>query len=70
MELDIHEINTIRRHLSQLKGGRLVEMCRAREIVSMIISDVPGNYLPDIGSGLTVEDPTSYQDAVEYLEAP
>ena len=65
---NIHEINTIRRHLSQLKGGRLVEMCRAREIVSMIISDVPGNHLPDIGSGLTVEDPTWYQDAVNILK--
>jgi glycerate-2-kinase len=43
-------------------------MCRAREIVSMIISDVPGNHLPDIGSGLTAEDPTSYQDAVDILK--
>ena len=34
----------------------------------MIISDVPGNHLPDIGSGLTVEDPTSYQEAVEIMK--
>ncbi len=65
---NIHEINSVRRHLSQLKGGRLVEMCRAREIVSMIISDVPGNHLPDIGSGLTVEDPTSYAGAAEIMK--
>jgi glycerate 2-kinase len=64
----IHEINTIRRHLSKLKGGRLVELCRASNILSLVVSDVPGNHLPDIGSGLTVEDPTSYQDAVQVLE--
>jgi hydroxypyruvate reductase len=64
----IHEINTVRRHLSRLKGGRLVELCAASTILSLIISDVPGNHLPDIGSGLTVEDPTSYYDAVEILK--
>jgi glycerate 2-kinase len=64
----IHEINTVRRHLSKLKGGRLVELCRASNILSVVISDVPGNPLPDIGSGLTVEDPTSYRDAVQVLK--
>jgi len=64
----IHEINTVRRHLSRLKGGRLVELCRASAILSLIISDVPGDHLPDIGSGLTVEDPTSYHEAVEVLK--
>jgi glycerate 2-kinase len=64
----IHEINTIRRHLSQLKGGRLVELCRASNILSLVLSDVPGNHLQDIGSGLTVEDPTSYGDAVQVLK--
>lgn len=64
----IHEVNTVRRHLSTLKGGRLVEQCPASTIVSLILSDVPGNYLPDIASGLTVEDPTTYQDAVDVLK--
>jgi glycerate 2-kinase len=64
----IHEINTVRRHLSELKGGRLVELCPASEILSFIISDVPGDCLPDIASGLTVEDPTSYRDAIEVLK--
>jgi glycerate 2-kinase len=64
----IHEMNTVRRHLSRLKGGRLVELCRASNILSLVISDVPGNHLPDIGSGLTVEDPTSYRDAVRVLK--
>jgi glycerate 2-kinase len=64
----IHEINTVRRHLSKLKGGRLVELCPAREMLSFIISDVPGDCLPDIASGLTAEDPTSYRDAMEVLK--
>lgn len=64
----IHEINTVRRHLSSLKGGRMVEKCRASTILSLIVSDVPGNNLPDIGSGLTVEDPTTYEDSVEVLK--
>jgi glycerate-2-kinase len=63
----IHEINAVRRHLSTLKGGRLVELCDASTILSLIISDVPGNPLADIASGLTVEDPTTYQDAIQIL---
>jgi len=66
-EANIHEINAVRRHISQLKGGRLVELCPCSKIISLMISDVPGNYLPDIGSGLTVEDPSSYHDAIEAL---
>lgn len=63
----IHELNTVRRHLSNLKGGRLVELCPASSILSLIISDVPGNQLHDIGSGLTAEDPTTFSDAVVVL---
>jgi glycerate-2-kinase len=63
----IHDINTVRRHISTLKGGRLVQSCQAGSILSLIISDVPGNFLPDIGSGLTVEDPTTFQQAIEAL---
>jgi glycerate 2-kinase len=65
----IHEINTVRRHVSKLNGGRLVKLCRASKILSLIISDVPGDPLPDIASGLTVEDPSSYEDAVEVLKS-
>lgn len=64
----IHEINTVRRHISNLKGGKLVELCPASRIVSLLISDVPGNRLHDIGSGLTVEDPTTFRDAVAVLK--
>jgi len=63
----IHEVNTVRRHLSELKGGRLVGKCRAGRIISLIISDVPGNSLSDIGSGLTAPDPTTFQDAIDVL---
>ena len=63
----IHDINIVRRHISTLKGGHLVQICRARSILSLIISDVPGNFLPDIGSGLTIEDPTTFQQAIQAL---
>lgn len=64
----IHQINTVRRHLSELKGGKLAERCRAGMIVSLIISDVSGNVLSDIASGMTAADPTTYGDAVTVLE--
>jgi glycerate-2-kinase len=64
----IHEINTVRRHLSQLKGGRLVEICPASKILSFIMSDVVGNSLSDIGSGLTAPDSTTYEDAIDVLK--
>lgn len=64
----IHQINTVRRHLSELKGGRLAEHCKAGTIISLIISDVSGNVLSDIASGMTATDPTTFQDAVHVLE--
>ena len=64
----IHQINTVRRHLSELKGGRLVERCNAGTIISLIISDVPGNVLSDIASGLTAPDPTTFRDAIIVLK--
>jgi glycerate-2-kinase len=63
----IHEINTVRRHLSKLKGGMLVERCWASMILSFIISDVPDNTLQDIASGPTAPDPTTFRDAVGVL---
>jgi len=64
----IHQLNTVRKHLSDLKGGRLVEHCTAGRIISLIVSDVPGNNLTDIGSGLTAPDPTTFQDAINVLK--
>jgi hydroxypyruvate reductase len=63
----IHQLNTVRKHLSDLKGGRLVEHCTAGQIISLIVSDVPGNTLSDIGSGLTAPDPTTFLDAINVL---
>lgn len=64
----IHEINTVRRHLSRLKGGRLVELCGNSTVLSLIISDVSGNILSDIASGPTAPDPTTFRDAVNVLQ--
>jgi glycerate-2-kinase len=64
----IHKINTVRRHLSELKGGRLVERSKAGTIISLIISDVSGNVPSDIASGMTAADPTTYRDAIGVLE--
>lgn len=64
----ISEINTVRRHLCQLKGGRLARKLRADHLLTLVYSDVPGDRLHDIGSGLTVPDPTSFADALEVLD--
>lgn len=49
---NIHQLNTIRRYLSEIKGGKILRYSRAK-ILSLILSDVPGNALEDISSGLT-----------------
>lgn len=64
----ISDINTVRRHLCQLKGGQLARMLKAQHLVSLIYSDVPGDRLHDIGSGMTVPDPTSFEDAIRVLD--
>ena len=64
----IHQINTVRRHLSELKGGRLVEHCKAGTMISLIISDVSDNVLSDIASGLTTADPTTFRNAIDVLK--
>jgi len=65
---NIHELNTIRKHLSELKGGQLVKKCSGATIISLIISDVPGNDLQAIGSGPTFGDKSTYADAMHVLE--
>lgn len=64
----INEMNTVRKHLSELKGGQLVKKCSRATIVSLIISDVPGNDMSVIGSGPTVGDESTYEDAMQVLE--
>ncbi len=64
--LSINEINTVRKHLSSVKGGNLALYSKA-PIVSFIVSDVPGNDLSSIGSGPTAPDLTTIEDAKESL---
>jgi hydroxypyruvate reductase len=63
----INQINTIRKHLSQLKGGRLAQLAAPAAVVSLILSDVVGDPLEVIASGPTVPDPTTFQDAWSIL---
>jgi glycerate 2-kinase len=64
----ISEMNCVRRHLSAIKGGRLAAACYPAKVLTLLISDVPGDDPTDIGSGPTVGDPTSCADALSILE--
>ena len=63
----IQEINTVRKHLSAVQGGRLAASCRD-PILSLIISDVTGDDLTHIASGPCAPDPTTYLDALAIIE--
>jgi glycerate 2-kinase len=65
---DIREMNTVRKHLSRVKGGRLAEIAYPGTTVTLILSDVIGDQLDVIASGPTVPDPTTYGDALDVLE--
>ena len=60
---DIHEINTVRKHLSRVKGGELARFAHPATVVTLILSDVIGDDLNVIGSGPTVPDPSTFADA-------
>lgn len=60
-------INTVRRHLSLIKGGRLAACMAPATVVTFALSDVPGNLPHDVGSGPTVPDPTTVKDAEDIL---
>jgi glycerate 2-kinase len=65
----IRELNIVRKHLSAIKGGRLLAATGdGVEVLTLILSDVPGNDLATIGSGPSVADPTTYTDAVSVLK--
>ena len=64
---DIHEMNTVRRHVSRIKGGRLSK-ATAAPTLTLAISDVPGDDPATIGSGPTVADPTTLADARAVLD--
>jgi len=64
----IQELNTVRKHLSRLKGGQLARAASPAQVVSLILSDVIGSPLDVIASGPTVPDPTTYADALRIVE--
>ena len=64
---NIGEINCVRKHLSAVKGGRLAAACSPARIVTLAISDVPGNDASSIASGPTVADATSSEMALDIL---
>jgi glycerate 2-kinase len=64
---DIYEINTLRKHLDQVKGGRLAQRLQPAAVNSLILSDVIGDSLEMIASGPTVPDSTTYHDALDVI---
>jgi hydroxypyruvate reductase len=64
----IDEMNCVRKHLSAIKGGRLAVMCAPARVVTLLISDVPGDEPAVIASGPTVPDPTTCADALAILK--
>ncbi|WP_240965012.1 glycerate kinase [Acidovorax sp. SRB_24] len=63
----ISEMNCVRRHLSAIKGGRLAAACHPARVLTLLISDVPGDNPMDIASGPTVPDPTTCADALAIV---
>ena len=63
----IAEMNCVRKHLSAIKGGRLAAAAYPARVVSLVISDVPGDDLAAVGSGPTVADPTTFAQARAIL---
>ena len=64
----IGEMNCVRKHLSAIKGGRLAEAAYPAKVVTLAISDVPGDNPSTIASGPTVADPTTISDMVEIVQ--
>ena len=65
---NIVEMNCVRKHLSRIKGGRLAAACAPAQVVTLMISDVPGDDPSVIASGPTVADPSTCADARAILE--
>ena len=63
----INEMNCVRRHLSAIKGGRLAAACHPARVLTLAISDVPGDDPINIASGPTVPDPTTCADALAIV---
>jgi len=65
---DIHELNTVRKHLSEVQGGQLAKLAYPAQVVSLIFSDVIGDDISVIASGPTVKDETAAKEAEEILK--
>ncbi len=63
----IQEMNTVRKHISKVKGGNLAKICYPATVISLIFSDVPGNDLGMVASGPTVRDTTTKEEAGEIM---
>ncbi|MAG35432.1 MAG: glycerate kinase [Dehalococcoidia bacterium] len=64
----INQINTVRKHVSRAKGGRLAEFAAPAQVLTLVLSDVVGNPLDFIASGPTVPDSTTFADALSVLQ--
>ena len=64
----IHEINTVRKHISRIKGGQLARLAAPAAVEALLLSDVIGDDLDVIGSGPTAPDASTYGDAIQILE--
>ena len=65
---NITEMNTVRKHISAIKGGRLAKAASPAQILTLMISDVPGDDPGVIGSGPTIPDLTTFEDALSVIE--
>src|ERR687891_1132354 len=65
---DIGQMNVVRKHLSAIKGGRLAAAADPAKVVTLVISDVPGDDPAVIGSGPTVPDPSTFAEALEVID--
>jgi glycerate 2-kinase len=67
-EASIQEINTIRKHLSQIKGGRLLDYTKGAQLLVLLLSDVVGDDLASIASGPASPDPTTFHQCTEIIQ--
>jgi len=65
---DIYRVNTVRKHLSRIKGGGLAKACFPAAVLVLVLSDVVGDDLSTIASGPAAPDPTTFSDALRILE--
>ena len=64
----IGEINVIRKHIDQLKGGGMLRLARSSQVITLILSDVIGNSIESIASGPTCADTSTFADAIQVLQ--